>query len=580
MFAAVGNGTTDGNWARAYRRAKALVAQFTLEEKANVTRGWKGPCVGNTGTVPRLGVPSICLSDAPDGVRGQEFVSAFPAGLHLAATFDKKLMYKYGYALGSEYYGKGVNVVLGPSAGPMGRIVRGGRNWEGLSSDPFLAATAMGAITRGIQDAGVIATPKHFLFNEQEWRRRNTEHDSDIGAPAARGEAISANVDDRTLHELYAYPFMNALKEGAGSVMCSYQRANHSYSCQNSKLMNGILKTELGFEGFVVSDWLGQMSGVASANAGLDLVMPDEGYWGDSLVEAVQNGTVTEDRIDDMATRILATWYRLKQEDEYPAVAIHSYTDKVYPINVQDDHAETIRHIGAAGTVVVKNTNGTLPLKNPKMLSIYGYDATVHANPWQNPNRYGGGYEVNFGWNTFNGTLITGGGSGISTPPYIISPFQAIQERIRKVKGTLRWDFYSENPIPPYAASEACLVFINAYASESFDRVSLTDEFSDNLVNNVAANCSNTIVTIHHAGKCGEPILVYLLMLTLFKAYVLWMPGLTTRTSPPLYTPVSQDKSLETAWWTFSTAMSILLASFLSLLLAKRKITATFSIRA
>lgn len=133
---------------------------MTLEEKVNVTRGFVGTCVGNTGAVPRLGIKPLCFSDAPDGVRGQEFVSAFPAGIHVAATFDKQLMYEYGRALGEEYRGKGINAALGPVAGPLGRVARGGRNWEGLSADPHLAGAGMGAITRGIQEAGVIATAK------------------------------------------------------------------------------------------------------------------------------------------------------------------------------------------------------------------------------------------------------------------------------------------------------------------------------------------------------------------------------------------------------------------------------------
>jgi beta-glucosidase len=143
--------------------------------------------------------------------------------------------------------------------------------------------------------------------------------------------------------------------------------------------------------------------------------------------------------------------------------------------------------------------NNTLPLRNPRFLNIYGYDAEVKAQPWNNPSRFGGGYEENFGWNTLNGTLITAGGSGSSTPPYVISPFKAIQDRIIAARGTLRWDFFGVNPTV-YANAEACLVFINAYASESFDRTSLTDGFSDQLVNNVARNCSNTIVVLHSAG--------------------------------------------------------------------------------
>lgn len=465
---------------------------MTLQEKTNITRGVTGSCIGTTGSVERLGIRSLCLSDAPDGIRGQEFVSSFPAGIHVAATFDSDLMYKYGAALGEEYHAKGINVALGPVAGPLGRIARGGRNWEGLSNDPYLAGIGMGAIVTGIQERGVIATAKHWLFNEQEYRRTNTD----------AGEAMSSNADDRTLHELYAFPFMNALRAGAGAVLCGYNRANQSYACQNSKLLNGVLKTELGFEGFVVSDWEGQHSGVASANAGMDLVMPDGGYWGKNLSEAVTNGSVSADRLDDMATRILASFHLLDQEYSYPEASVYTNTQKHFAVDAQSfDHAELIHQIGAAGTVLVKNVNKTLPFNKPRFLAVYGYDATVKATPWDDYLRFGGDYFVNFSWNTLNGTQITGGGSGSNTPSYVIDPFMAISQRIAKDKGTLRWDFWSENPPSAFVNAEHCLVFINSYASESFDRTTLKDTFSDNLVNNVAANCSSTIVVIHNAGK-------------------------------------------------------------------------------
>lgn len=465
---------------------------MTLEEKSNLTRGYTGTCEGMTGTVARLGIPALCFNDAPDGIRGQEFVSAFPAGFHVAATFDEDLMWKYGVALGEEYHARGVNVILGPVAGPMGRMVRSGRAWEGLSGDPHLSGTGMGAITKGIQSQGVIATAKHFLFNEQEFRRTKT----------SAGEAMSSNVDDRTLHELYAFPFMNSLREGAGAVMCSYNRVNQSYACQNSKLLNGVLKTEFGFEGFVVSDWQAQHTGIASANAGLDIVMPDAGFWGANLTDAVNNGSVSATRLDDMATRVLASIHFLHQEYSYPEPSIYQdSTQKHFAVDASSsDHAELIHQIGAAGTVLVKNVNGTLPFQKPKFLAVYGYDAVNKASPWENPLRFGGGYEVNFGWNTFNGTMITGGGSGSNAPSYVIDPFMAISERIAKDRGTLRWDFWSEAPTPAYVNAEHCLVFINAYASESFDRTTLKDEFSDNLVNNVAKNCSSTVVVIHNAG--------------------------------------------------------------------------------
>ncbi|KAG9190353.1 beta-glucosidase [Alternaria panax] len=485
----VGHGTTSSSWASAYAHAKELVSQLTLEEKSNLTHGVSGPCAGQTGAVTRLQIPELCFADSPSGVRGQEFVSSFPAGIHLGATFDRGLMLRYGHALGREYRGKGINVALGPFIGPIGRVVRGGRNWEGLGADPYLGGIGGALIIRGTQKEGVIATPKHWLVQEQEYRRR----------PGNEGEAVSSNVDDRTLHELYAWPFMNALREGAGSLMCSYQRVNNSYGCQNSKLLNGMLKEELGFEGFVVSDWDAQQAGVASANAGLDVVMPIAKFWGGNLTDAVNNGSVTTERLDDMNTRLLAAWFYLNQDKGYPEKAVYPYNVEHQIVDVREDHASLIREIGAAGTVLVKNVNNTLPLRNPRFLNIYGYDAEVKAQPWNNPARFGGGYEENFGWNTLNGTLVTAGGSGSGTPPYVISPFKAIQDRIIADSGTLRWDFFGVNPTV-YANAEACLVFINAYASESFDRISLTDEFSDQLVNNVATNCSNTIVVIHNAG--------------------------------------------------------------------------------
>ncbi|CZR58345.1 probable beta-glucosidase-related glycosidases [Phialocephala subalpina] len=484
-----GEGNSSPAWAAAYTKARAFLAQLTFEEKLNLTRGYTGTCVGNLGSVPRLNFSGLCFEDAPAGIRGPGFVSAFPAGTHLASTWDKEYMYAYGKTLGEEYYGKGVNVALGPVGGPLGRLARAGRNWEGPGPDPYITGVQMEEVVKGMQDAGVIACSKHFLFNEQEYRR----------LPNELGESISSNVDDLTLHELYAWPFMNALRAGTGAVMCSYQRANNSYACQNSKLLNGILKTEFGFEGFVVSDWQAQQSGVSTANAGLDIVMPDGGFWGKNLSEAVTNGSVSIDRLNDMVTRTMASFYYLNQNDSYPSAQIYSPTVQHPILDVRGDHDKVIREIGAAGHVLVKNVNKTLPLKAPRFVSIFGYDAEVKAVPWTNPLRYGGGYEVNFGWNTFNGTLIVGGGSGSNSPPYVISPFKAIQDRVIADRGILRWDFFSENPVPE-ANSEVCLVFINAYASESFDRLTLSDEFSDNLVLDVAGQCANTVVVLHSAG--------------------------------------------------------------------------------
>ncbi len=503
---AVANGSSSESWAHAFERAKSLVAQMTVEEVVNITNGFPGDCIGNTGSVPRLGVPPLCLADGPNGVRGQEFASAFPAGIHMAATFDRTLLYQYGRALGYEFRGLGVNVALGPVAGPLGRIAVGSRNWEGLSNDPYLADVNLAGMVKGMQDSGAMATVKHWLLNEQDYRRN----------PSDLGESLSSNIDDRTLHELYAYPFMGAIRDGASGVMCSYNRVNNSYACQNSKLLNGLLKTDLGFEGFVVSDWGAGHTGIASANAGLDLIMPDEGFWGPKLVEAVNNGSVAHERVKDMATRVLAAWYRLDQDKDYPPVSIiKSNLQKMDPVDVQNGHGKLIREMGAAGTVLVRNVNNTLPFKKPRYISIFGYDATVPGDPWHSYNVFGANGAVGLvpvddvfaspKISTLNGTLITAGGSGSTTPPYVISPFQALQTRMADDGGVIRWDFYSINPTP-YYNSEACLVFINTYPDEGFDRMGLRDDFSDQLVENVASNCSNTIVIIHSAGMLSQSV--------------------------------------------------------------------------
>jgi beta-glucosidase len=133
---------------------------------------------------------------------------------------------------------------------------------------------------------------QHFIANEQETYRR----------PYFGVEAVSSNIDDKTLHEFYLWPFVDSIKAGVASVMCSYNRVNNTYGCENSKLMNGILKTELAFEGFLLLDWNAQHT-LDSANAGLDMLAPGGGAWGTNLTEAVRNGTVSEARVTDMAVR-------------------------------------------------------------------------------------------------------------------------------------------------------------------------------------------------------------------------------------------------------------------------------------
>ncbi|KAI1384789.1 glycoside hydrolase family 3 protein [Hypoxylon trugodes] len=496
-----------GIWADAYYSAQDLVGQMTLEEKVNITRGFTvtdNVCAGNTGTVPRLGWPGMCLHDAGNGVRATDLVNSYPSAIHVGASWDKNLTYERAFYMGKEFKAKGINVILGPNAGPLGRSPLGGRNWEGFSVDPYLSGQLNAETIVGHQDAGVIANIKHFIANEQETYRR----------PYFGVEAISANVDDKTLHEFYLWPFMDGVRAGVASVMCSYNRINNTYGCENSKLLNGILKTELSFDGFVLLDWNARHN-LDSANAGLDMLMPGGGSWGDNLTQAIHNGSVNDDRITDMATRILAAWHLVGQNDTSfptPGIGMKNLTEPHEQVDARIPESKpTILEGAIAGHVLVKN-DGALPFKeNPRMLSVYGYDATVPDTKntdvlfqlgYTSSQEMGQavlGTEQHFDQAAKGGTIVTGGRAGANAPAYIDDPLSAIQYRAKSDGTWVNWDLTSSNP-DVNTASDACLVFINAISTEGWDREGLHDDFSDGLVLNVASKCANTIVVIHVAG--------------------------------------------------------------------------------
>ena len=531
-------------WKDAYAKAAKLVGEMTLVEKVNVTTGvgWSmGMCVGNTGPVPRLGFPSLCLQDGPLGLRFVDNITAFPAGITVGATWNKTLMYERGKAHGFEAKTKGVHVLLGPSMGPLGRLPAGGRNWEGFGSDPVLQGIAAAETIKGIQDAGVIATAKHYVGNEQEHFRQAWEW----GIP----NAISSNIDDRTLHEVYAWPFADSVRAGVASVMCSYNQVNNSYACQNSKLMNGILKDELGFQGFIQSDWLAQRSGVASALAGLDMTMPGDGLgWADGnslfgpeLTKAVLNTSVPMDRLNDMALRVAAAWYQLGQDDdrEWPSnqkggqPTFSSWTDdengklhpgspdseetgvvnKFVPVRNTErggDHDATARQVAKEGIVLVKNEDSILPLSrngtsassgSKFKVGIFGEDAF--------PNPKGPNACKDRSCNEF--TLASGWGSGAVELPYLVAPSEALHANFDSQSVEITdWEKNSVDHIAATAGEQdLCLVFISSDAGEGFtswngvrgDRNDLhPQKGGDELVKQVASNCANTVVVLHTVG--------------------------------------------------------------------------------
>ncbi|ORY79998.1 beta-1,4-glucosidase [Protomyces lactucae-debilis] len=518
----------DGSWSAAYAAAADFVSKLTLVEKVNITTGtgWtQGPCVGQTGSVPRLGFPGLCLQDAPLGVRFADYVTAFPALSQVAKTWDRSLFRAHAVAMGEEFKGKGANVQLGPVCGPLGTFAEGGRNWEGYAVDSYLCGQGMYEGVKGIQSTGVTACAKHFLGNEQEHFRQAPESNGFKTHKINVTQSLSANMDDRVTHELYLSPFADAVRAGVGSIMCSYQQINNSYACQNSKLINGLLKDELAFAGFVVSDWGAVHSGVATYLAGTDMLMPGDGnsfsdglsWFGPNLTISVLNGTLPETRLNDMAIRIMATYFQHNQNStSYPKPNFDSFNNDrvgyVYEgaaqtvlnerVDVRGNHAKIARQVATESIILLKNERGALPLKNIKSLAIAGMDA--------GPDAYGPN-----GWNDrggLNGTLAMGWGSGSCQFPYLITPLEAISARARQ-EGSLVQDVLDNyaydkiNQTVKYA--NAALVFINSDSGEGYisvdgnegDRNNLTAwHGGDKLVRTVAANCNNTIVIVHSVG--------------------------------------------------------------------------------
>ncbi|KAG4033525.1 hypothetical protein MFRU_004g00330 [Monilinia fructicola] len=518
-------------WEDALVKANAFISNLTLEEKAFLLTGANGPCVGNIAPIPRVGFKGLCFQDGPIAVRQANLVSAFPAGLTTAASWDRSLIKTRGEYLGAEFRDKGAHVYLGPVAGPIGRNALGGRNWEGFSPDPYLTGVAMEETIIGVQSQGVQASAKHFLFNEQETQRNTAGISDPTWFPNDTQQlSISSNVEDRTLHELYMWPFYNAIRSGVANVVCSYNRVNQSYACQNSKLLNGLLKTELGFQGFVVSDWMGTHAGVASANAGLDMTMPGAQWWdpmgpgvpsyyGANLTAAVNNGSVSLDRINDMALRVMTPYFFLGQDqDDFPLIDGYS---GIYPtinhfnapsfwedlawnasmgasdVDVRGNHSLLVRELGAAGTVLLKNTNSALPLKTPKLIGIFGNAAGDITN---GPYHHDQKYEY--------GCLPIGGGSGSARYSQLVTPLEAIKIRARKDGTNLQYILNNTQLAVPgsfsemiYPEPDVCLVFVKAYSSEGEDRESLAFDWEgDAVVEQIAGNCSNTVVISQAAG--------------------------------------------------------------------------------
>ncbi|KAG8762112.1 hypothetical protein FRC12_009185, partial [Ceratobasidium sp. 428] len=499
-------------WEGAFKKARDIVAKMTVEEKVNLTTGLGAhtPCGGNTGEIPRFGIPSFCLQDGPTGVRPADFASQFPSQVTVAATWDRDLFYQRAYAIGSEFRDKGIHVALAPvTGGPLGRSPLGGRNWEGFSADPYLSSVGSYLSVVGFQDAGVVATSKHYILYEQETQRNQYRPFPEYNV-THHPLPISSDLGDAALHETYLLSFAEAVRAGTGSIMCSYNRINGSYGCENPDTLNRILKGELNYQGYVMSDWFAQWTNESAPLNGLDMTMPGTGFWGPKLVELVESGDVPMARLDDMAHRILTPYYALGQDTGFPPLSfntggIHNkdYVSTIRGnknVNVQRDHYKLIRKIGEDSTTLLKNDRsggGGLPLQRPQFLAVFGQDA--------GPNPGGllvcGPTNLCPGGSANNGTNSVGGGSGATFPPYIVTPLEAIQARARQDGTQVNWlldDHDLETAATNALIADTSIVFTYAYQTEGNDRDNLTLwSNGDELIKTVASQCNNTVVVIH-----------------------------------------------------------------------------------
>jgi beta-glucosidase len=341
-----------------------MVHALTLEQKIRLIGGEDSLFIR---AEPAVGFTRLKMSDGPLGVRGWGPVTAFTAGIGMAATWDPALAQRVGEAIGQDARSRGVHILLGPGVN-IYRAPMAGRNFEYYGEDPFLASRLVVGYIRGVQSQDVIATVKHFAANNEEWDRHN----------------VSSDIDERTLREIYLPAFEAAVKEGdAGSVMDSYNLINGEHATQNSHLNNEILKKDWGFKGFVMSDWGSTYDGIADANGGLDLEMPDPNFMNArTLIPAVHDGKVPEAVIDDKVRRIFRTAIRFGFIDhEQQDLSIPAYSQQARPVAL-DEARESI--------VMLKNDKALLPLPIPKMKTI----AVLGPDAWPAVTGGGGSSQV------------------------------------------------------------------------------------------------------------------------------------------------------------------------------------------
>jgi beta-glucosidase len=464
-------------------RAEAVVKQLTLDEKIQLVHGigW-GPLkagspippdnnggAGEVLGIARLGIPPLQQADSAVGVRmaapQSRYATLLPSVLAAASSWDPEAAHLYGDVIGRELRAQGYNQSIGGGVN-LARDPRNGRLFEYAGEDPLLAGVTVGHVIRGVQDNQIMGDIKHFAFNDQETGRSIV--DARIGAKAARESDLLA--------------FELGIRIGQpSSVMCSYNKVNGDWACENDWLLNHVLKGAWHFPGFVVSDWDGTHSTEKAAIAGLDMQMPGDEYFGAALKEAVTSGRVPLQRLDDMVHRLLRSMFSAGIIDHPPT-----------PRSVVDPFRgrEDAQHIAEESIVLLKN-DGTLPLNAAALHSI----AVIGAHADVGVLSGGGSAQVDApGGNAVRPGTPTQWGEAVYFPS---SPLRYLREHA----GGARVQFDAGTDAASAASlarsSDIAIVFADQYMSESGDAPSLSlPGAQDELISAVAAANPHTIVVL------------------------------------------------------------------------------------
>ncbi|HVS54606.1 MAG TPA: glycoside hydrolase family 3 N-terminal domain-containing protein, partial [Opitutaceae bacterium] len=347
-------------------RVEDLLGRLTLEEKISLLHG---DSKFTTAAIPRLGIPRRWLSDGPHGVREDigpdtwnaagrtdDFATAMPCGLALAATWNPELAQAEGGVIGQEALARGKNIMLGPAVNIM-RTPLCGRNFEYYGEDPYLVSRIAVGFIRGEQAQDVASCVKHFAANNQETQRGS----------------INVEMDERTLREIYLPSFRAAVQEaGVWTIMGSYNQFRGEHCCHNDYLLNQVLKGEWGFRGLVMSDWAGVHDTRQAALNGLDLEMGTERNYADfylarAYLAGLQSGEFPMAGLDDKVRRNLRVMIATHVLDGRPAGSLNT-----------KEHQATARRVAEEAMVLLKNDGGALPLdaKKIKSIAVIGENAT------------------------------------------------------------------------------------------------------------------------------------------------------------------------------------------------------------